>query len=542
MAPAEAVCGLGLARGLVFQVQELPEDALDLLLQGGVLLGRRVQAGGCPDFQEQQARGSLRFGIGHLEEVVGLDLQDLTDPQNVRGLEAHVSPQDLAEKGAAEPQVVLDRAVGAPGHSDQEGEEVGQAAGLGFGGGVGRGGRARGHMGQDSGFRRGPGCLPGNADLFTLSVVSAGLDEGLILNVSIDLWPQRLLWMGDPRAVAIFSVKVPRGEPGPWLRRGDWRPWRQGSTATEGLDRWWLNNEPHLRRDAFASINRFYGWQRAQKYVVRLGAIFVDIDCGRDVWDYSAEEAADVLGELVLAGRLVLPSMLQFSGRGLWAFWLLRDEEDPSTTPFANAENRELWTALQQVTADAIAREFPGLRLDRPAGDLARVTRLHGSVNPSAERRVHYELLPGPDGEPIRYSLAELADFYGLRRPARSRSLGESEEDRRDVALEVGAEYDGQEVECGAGGVLVVRPVGTRADPSLVVAQGHDVICLDNLFTGQKGNIAHLLANPVFFVLALNMAVFDADFAAVCFLQNVQNAPQRRGFFAVQTARDKFAV
>lgn len=31
-----------------------------------------------------------------------------------------------------------------------------------------------------------------------------------------------------------------------------------------------------------------------------------------------------------------------------------------------------------------------------------------------------------------------------------------------------------------------------------LVAQGHDVICLDNLFTSQKGNIAHLLEKPNF--------------------------------------------
>ena len=31
-----------------------------------------------------------------------------------------------------------------------------------------------------------------------------------------------------------------------------------------------------------------------------------------------------------------------------------------------------------------------------------------------------------------------------------------------------------------------------------LLAQGHDVVCLDNLFTGSKANIAHLLANPNF--------------------------------------------
>jgi UDP-glucuronate decarboxylase len=31
-----------------------------------------------------------------------------------------------------------------------------------------------------------------------------------------------------------------------------------------------------------------------------------------------------------------------------------------------------------------------------------------------------------------------------------------------------------------------------------LLAEGHEVVCLDNLFTGQKRNIAHLLANPQF--------------------------------------------
>jgi UDP-glucuronate decarboxylase len=34
-----------------------------------------------------------------------------------------------------------------------------------------------------------------------------------------------------------------------------------------------------------------------------------------------------------------------------------------------------------------------------------------------------------------------------------------------------------------------------------LVAQGHDVICVDNFFTSQKGNVAHLLAQPNFELL-----------------------------------------
>ena len=31
-----------------------------------------------------------------------------------------------------------------------------------------------------------------------------------------------------------------------------------------------------------------------------------------------------------------------------------------------------------------------------------------------------------------------------------------------------------------------------------LLEQGNDVICLDNLFTGQKDNIRHLMENPYF--------------------------------------------
>ena len=34
-----------------------------------------------------------------------------------------------------------------------------------------------------------------------------------------------------------------------------------------------------------------------------------------------------------------------------------------------------------------------------------------------------------------------------------------------------------------------------------LLAEGHDVICVDNFFTGTKDNIAHLLDNPYFELL-----------------------------------------
>jgi len=31
-----------------------------------------------------------------------------------------------------------------------------------------------------------------------------------------------------------------------------------------------------------------------------------------------------------------------------------------------------------------------------------------------------------------------------------------------------------------------------------LIAEGHDVLCIDNYFTGRRGNVAHLMDNPNF--------------------------------------------
>jgi hypothetical protein len=93
--------------------------------------------------------------------------------------------------------------------------------------------------------------------------------------------------VGSNPAVALWAAEITQGGQlldrahGRWLGTGAWHPWRQRSTPTKRLDWWFRNNEPHLRQDAFAIINRFVRWERSQEYVVRLGATFVDIDCGR---------------------------------------------------------------------------------------------------------------------------------------------------------------------------------------------------------------------------------------------------------------------
>ncbi len=268
-----------------------------------------------------------------------------------------------------------------------------------------------------------------------MSLLSATRPQIEAPDPGFDLWPHQLFWHGAPRAFVTFSVRVPRGEPGQGHGKDSWTKWRERGCRVEQLDRWLPINQPHLRRDAYASINCFSEYRRSLENLVRLSATFIDIDCGRSEEDCSAEEAAEMILDLVSRGLLPHLSMLQFSGRGLWAFWLLRDDQDPGLSPLADPHNRKLWRAVQSRAGDALVSGFPGLAIDRGALDATRMTRLNGSINPRSGRRVRYELLADPEGDPVRHTLDDLARFFGL--PIPRRTLREPlPESRRDFALE----------------------------------------------------------------------------------------------------------
>lgn len=283
---------------------------------------------------------------------------------------------------------------------------------------------------------------------------------------TVDLWPQRLLWSGDPDAISFFGLKVPPGEPGPWLREGQpRRKWRQRFIKTRELEWWFRTQWPSLAVDSYAAVNRFY-WPkggmpaRRSEHVVRLGATYVDCDCGRDS-QLSAGEAEETLRELAAIGAILPPSLLQHSGRGLWGFWLLRDEEDPDLSPKAFGEAGALWRGVQQAGADQLASLAPGLRIDRGSLDVARMTRLHGSIHSGTGREVCWKSfeLGAP---PRRYSLSELAAFHELDRTTLTPGWAPRPSPPPDFQLKAHrARQEGSGASCRQGNRAGVDPVAS---------------------------------------------------------------------------------
>ena len=144
-----------------------------------------------------------------------------------------------------------------------------------------------------------------------------------------------------------------------------------------------------------------------------LTSVFVDCDCYR-----AGLSSGTALGKLLdaeRAGTLPPVSAYQLSGRGVWAFWLLGNED--GQVPKTGGTERRLWAGIEREIVSRV-REL-GVGVDEGAIDLARVCRLPGSINTSAGDGT---------GEDVRflwqtdssfrvpyYRLEELAEVLGVR-------------------------------------------------------------------------------------------------------------------------------
>ena len=144
-----------------------------------------------------------------------------------------------------------------------------------------------------------------------------------------------------------------------------------------------------------------------------LTAAFVDIDCtklGIDVGQAIAEVVRNQD-----AGTIPPASMLTRSGRGLWCFWFLRDDDHQRKPAPAFPEKVRLWANIQRKIGDT----FNFIGADAAARDVARITRIPGSVNTKANLRVDYWIQAGKNAKPFIYTLSELAAALDVQLPTR---------------------------------------------------------------------------------------------------------------------------
>jgi len=208
--------------------------------------------------------------------------------------------------------------------------------------------------------------------------------------------------------------------------------WEECAVPAFELRDWFPHFAEQLRRDSYLGINGMFAglgrvsgkprrsriFQRAldvsrsANRVHTLNACFVDLDCYK-----VGMKASAVFGELLeLENRSEIPpmSMVLVSGRGLWPFWFLRDDncEGPVRS---YSRNVALWDRIQTRIHD----RFKHYGADGAARDVARVTRIPDTINGKSGDLVRWHLVLDAAGSTRSYTLDELADAFGVEASVR---------------------------------------------------------------------------------------------------------------------------
>ena len=219
-----------------------------------------------------------------------------------------------------------------------------------------------------------------------------------------------------------------------------------------------------LLEDAYFTVNGYYKparWKNRQTglpCVMRrednlryLNACYADLDIGRaggrGAKGQSANEAAQTLFDLMFGGTLPQCSMTARSGRGMYVFWILRDEDDPTSAPRGDKRfYRERLELYKQVNR-AICKRLESLAADDKAIDGARVLRTPDTAHGMTGARCVYSINHDETGALFTYTLSELASLFGVREmavslPESARGFAEIDEAFREFGAAKGEETE----------------------------------------------------------------------------------------------------
>ena len=174
-----------------------------------------------------------------------------------------------------------------------------------------------------------------------------------------------------------------------------------------------------------------------------LNCLSCDIDCGRSDQDAKNDlekvpwrEAQRRVEDLQDAGVIPAMSMYGYSGRGLYAIWLLHSDRDPERSAPAYDHDVVLWKAVQ---AELVRRvESAPLPVDHAGSLITQVYKVGGAPHPKTGNRAEYFITAQADRQRrlISYRLSELAAALDLQAldgdlPNQTRKLARPAQTRR---------------------------------------------------------------------------------------------------------------
>jgi hypothetical protein len=202
------------------------------------------------------------------------------------------------------------------------------------------------------------------------------------------------------------------------------KPWQDlGAIMLPALRTKWPSIAEHLHSDAYFSINSTYKQERCTKIAPMTGlpmysrraeqlrwlnCVVLDVDIYKIHPNCRRAEALEAFLAEITRNDVPQPSVVCFSGRGVWGLWVLRDDKNLSTPVPAFTDKRDVY----QRVNEALAKHFACIGADAQCTDPSRVMRVPGSVNTSAttENPIVEFLRLGDDA----HTLPELAERLGV--------------------------------------------------------------------------------------------------------------------------------
>jgi hypothetical protein len=222
-----------------------------------------------------------------------------------------------------------------------------------------------------------------------------------------------------------------------------------GAVRVEHLANMFPQFRTELELDSYFSINGFYKHAgfKAQGALRRIGGLphalrnfktarylnglYCDVDC----YKLGVEPGVVVGRMVVMQDRGIIPpiSVIVRSGQGCWALWLLIDSRESTMPPTAHAHRQLLHERLERELIARLA-EFG---VDTGAYDIARITRVPGSINGKCGKPVEYLFQTSGDGKVHMHTMEDLAEFLHVPlvpKPPESRADMDDAKKARSVA------------------------------------------------------------------------------------------------------------
>lgn len=167
------------------------------------------------------------------------------------------------------------------------------------------------------------------------------------------------------------------------------------------------------RRNAKSRYPGLQPPRRKKENLRYLNACYADVDC-HTIGLTDVDAIAEIL-RMQDGGTLPPASIITRSGRGVWAFWLLRDERAEDDSPQRAFPDKQLEYYRIQATLHERLKHLGADPVTRTDG--ARVTRIPGSINTKSDRRVGFWIQADVNGKGYVYRLSELAEMLRLPEP-----------------------------------------------------------------------------------------------------------------------------